>query len=194
MKTPFTGKQADVFQWLLLAVGIFIIYKIYKGFSNIGSGLGLTDAKADAAADAAEASIYVKADWPAEVVKRFTGTGIKPKEAEALAVKVFTSNPYDSARVIYDAKSAVRVGVSGLADDEEKVLNVYRLANSQFELAGIARAFSTLYKRDMFSYLDTFLSNKTLESLHKIAKVKPIYPEAIKKAAKTWKVKLPYIK
>lgn len=195
MKTPFTGKQADVFQWLLLAVGVFIIYKIYKGFAGIGAGLGLGgDPQADAAATAAEASIYVKADWPGEVIKRFTGTGISTKEADALSKKIFSTNPYDSARIIYDAKSAVRVGVAGLADDEEKVLNVYRLAGSQFELAAIAKAFSATYKKDLFGYIDTFCSNKTIESLHKIATTKPIYPQAIKTAAKTWKVKLPYIK
>jgi hypothetical protein len=194
MKTPFTGKQADVFQWLLLAVGVFILYKVYKGISNVGSGLGLGDAKADAAADAAEASIYVKADWVTDVIKRFSGTGITPAQAQTLTIQSLTANPYDSARVIYDAKSAVRVGVSGLADDEEKVINVYRLAGSQFEMAAIALAFSTLYKRDMFAYMDTFLANKTLESLHKVAKTKPIYPKAVKEAAKKYKVKLPYIK
>jgi hypothetical protein len=191
---PFTGKQNDIFQWLLLAAGVFIVYKVYKGFSNIGAGLGLSNPAADAAADAAEASIYVKSDWPGEVIKRFTGTGIDTKEAQALALKTFTSNPYDSARVIYDAKSAIRVGVAGLADDEEKVLNVYRLAGSQFELAAIAKAFSTIYKKDLFGYLDTFLSNSTIQSMHKIAKTKPIYPAAVKTAAKTWKVKLPYLK
>ena len=192
MKTPFTGKQADIFQWLLLAVGVFVIYKVYKGISNIGGIFG-SGAAADAAADAAEASIYVKPDWHTEVIKRFQGSSINQKEANALT-KVFVSNPYDSARMIYDAKSAVRVGVAGLADDEEKVLNTYRLAGSQFELAAISAAFSQTYKRDLFGYIDTFCSNKTIESLHKIAKTKPIYPAAIKKAAAKYKVKLPYIK
>jgi hypothetical protein len=194
MQTPFTGKQNDVFQWLILAVGVFVVYKVYKGFSNIGSGLGLSNPAADAAADAAEASIYVKPNWFIETAKRFIGAGISKQQANTLLQKTFTGSPYDSARIIYDAKSAIRVGVAGLADDEEKVLNVYRLAGSQFEMAAIAYAFSEIYKRDLFGYIDTFLSNSTIQSLHRTAKTKPIYPPAIRAEAKKYKIKLPYIK
>lgn len=195
MNTPFTGKQADVFQWLLLAAGIFIVYKVYKGISNVGSGLGLTsDPQAEAAAKAAESSNYVKPEWVTEVIKRFKGAGVPVTEADAILKAALTESPFKGADSIYKAKSAVRVGVAGLTDDEEKVLNVYRLAGSQFELAAIARAFSSLYNRDLFGYIDTFMSNASIESLHKIAKTKKIYPPAITAAAKKYKVKLPYVK
>ena len=45
-----------------------------------------------------------------------------------------------------------------MGDDEEKVYNVFRLLQTQYQLSFLASVYSTAYKTDLFEYLNSFLS------------------------------------
>jgi hypothetical protein len=68
-----------------------------------------------------------------------------------------------SAVNIYEAKWG---GTWGLSDKEELAVGAITSAGSLVNVSYIASVFQNLYKRDLFSYLETFLENDNWRSIN----------------------------
>jgi len=69
---------------------------------------------------------------------------------------------------LYNAKGIFK-------DDENSVLDVFRNLQTQYQLSFLARIFSFFYKKDMLSYLKTFMNDDNLKEVLEIIKNYPQY-------------------
>ena len=78
-------------------------------------------------------------------------------------VTITSAKANTSAVNIYEAKWG---GTWGLSDKEEKAVGAITSAGSLVNVSYIASVFQNLYKRDLFTYLDSFLENDNWRSIN----------------------------
>jgi len=78
-------------------------------------------------------------------------------------VTISSAKANTSAVNIYEAKWG---GTWGLSDKEELAVGAITSAGSLVNVSYIASVFQNLYKRDLFSYLETFLENDNWRSIN----------------------------
>lgn len=78
-------------------------------------------------------------------------------------VTISSSKANTSAVNIYEAKWG---GTWGLSDKEEMAVGAITSAGSLVNVSYIASVFQNLYKKDLYTYLDTFLENDNWRSIN----------------------------
>ena len=78
-------------------------------------------------------------------------------------VTITSSKANTSAVNIYEAKWG---GTWGLSDKEEMAVGAITSAGSLVNVSYIASVFQNLYKKDLYTYLDTFLENDNWRSIN----------------------------
>lgn len=78
-------------------------------------------------------------------------------------VTITSSKANTSAVNIYEAKWG---GTYGLSDKEEMAVGAITSAGSLVNVSYIASVFQNLYKKDLYTYLDTFLENDNWRSIN----------------------------
>jgi len=59
-------------------------------------------------------------------------------------------------------------------DDETAVVSVFRYLKTQTQLSQVAKVFYSLYKTELFTFLESFLNEKELSKLYEIAQGLPV--------------------
>lgn len=198
MQTKYStgNKYADL---AILALVLYLVYRIVKVFTEGLSGIEKTfgvdkeskelEAKAD---ETSRAAYFDPETWYKTLVKKGK-TNTTDKVRASITATVYTGTaPSLYAKIIksiYDAKAGIRIGTIGIGggsggglgqDNEEAIINIFKSANSQFEISLISYLFAKEYGRDLFAYLDSFVTNKTIDSIRRIAEGKPVNPSKLK--------------
>lgn len=111
----------------------------------------LKDSKDDKKVDASSRSEW----WSASYFKTHNGSALM-KQADI----------HKAAETIYDAKGYVY-------DDESAAIGVIRNIQYKSQISQLAETFNTMYKKDLYAYLLSFLSQDQMVQLIDIVKNKP---------------------
>lgn len=157
-----SGQVGEYLKIGLYMAGAFIAYKAIKGLAETFGIIktkeesGLETATEQASQSSTEASttnallsfspLYSNALVEA-YLKKFAGKTWDTKKQE----KIDRSKFLELAKDILDAKGYFN-------DDENKLYNVFRIIQTQYQLSLLARVFGTYHKKDLLEYLKSILN------------------------------------
>ena len=144
-----TSTQYIVYGVVAVAVLAVAYFGIIKPILN---GLGITKDKNDREAD----------DVKDDVTKSQVLSDLFYK-SNPNKVTISTAKANTSAVNIYEAKWG---GSWGLSDKEEMAVGAITSAGSLVNVSYIASVFQNLYKKDLYTYLDSFLENDNWRSIN----------------------------
>ena len=134
-------------------VGIAVLAVAYFGIIKpILNAVGLTSSKDDRQTDNIQEDLTEEA-----ILSPLLYNQNKNK------VTITSSKANTSAVNIYEAKWG---GTWGLSDKEEMAVGAITSAGSLVNVSYIASVFQNLYKKDLYTYLDSFLENDNWRSIN----------------------------
>lgn len=175
-------KSSQVLGYVKIAAILGVAYLGFKAIKNLAETFGLVKSEAeekiDTATGAAGGSTLetqsnnpflsfspqylgaLKEAWQKKYPKK-VWNGTKQLKFDAAAYKKF-------ADTLYNAKGIFK-------DDEDSVLDIFRNLQTQFQVSQLATFFSFFYKKDMLSYMKTFMNDSNLKDVLEIIKNYPQY-------------------
>ena len=198
MQKISTGnKWAD---YALLAIGLYLVYRIVmvlvSGISGIEKVFGVDKESRELEERAKETgrAVYFDTDfWYKTLIKAKKIAPNADKVKASITATIYTGRkPSDyvkTVEAIYKAKAGVRIGSVGLfggsggglgTDNEEALTNAFKNTNSQYEISLLSYLFGKYYGRDLFGYIDSFVTNKTIDEIRYICENKPEKPAKLK--------------
>ena len=175
------AKSKEVAEYIKIALYVGLAYLGYKAIKNISETFGLTKSEADIDVEKA----IEQAGGSSIAIQNNPFIAFAPAYASALIneynkkykPKVFNFNTQFGMKasvlgslpqLIYDSKGF-------FYDDPEILYGVFRKIQTQYQLAIVSSIFTTKYKKDLITYLKSFLNSSELKVVTDIVKNYPKY-------------------
>ena len=156
------NKQFEILKWILVAAVLFMLYKLLNKFGLLGQ---TDDEKGARELELGTITKDIRDDKQTQQnVKRATGKK-KPNAQDILRIVSDSSTMLRLSTEIYNAH-----GITN--DDEDAIYNAFRQLKSQYDAQMFAGFFKQRYKKDLFSWLDSFLDSEELAKINQIIKDK----------------------
>lgn len=175
-------KSTQVLGYVKIAAILGVAYLGFKAIKGLAETFGLVKSEAEEKIDkgteqAGGSTIEAQSNNPylsfspaylyalkrawAEKYPKKVWNGTKQLKFDPTAYKKF-------ADTLYNAKGIFK-------DNENSVLDIFRNLQTQFQLSQLAVFFSVFYKKDMLSYMKTFMDDDNLKEVLEIIKNYPQY-------------------
>tara|TARA_R110000868_G_scaffold402001_1_gene677901 strand:+ start:739 stop:1278 length:540 start_codon:yes stop_codon:yes gene_type:complete len=174
-------KSSDVGEYIKIGLYIGGAFLAYKAIKKLSETFGLTKSEADVATEEA----IEQAGGSSVNVGNSPFLAFSPSYAATLindynktkAPKVFNYiNQFGAKASILGAMPKMLYDSKGFFyDDPERTYNIFRLIQTQYQLAIVASIFSTKYNKDLLTYLKSFLNAEELNIIVNIVKNYPKY-------------------
>lgn len=152
-------KQLEIFKWILMALALYMIYKLLNKFNLLGTS---EDTKAATALGSSNALAEINKDNPLvkdAIVNGKTYAKMTPAERGSLAPN--SSKFGGWIQDLWDASGTFN-------DNEDDVYNIFKLLSSQYETSLFAATFKVIKGKDLYLYLKSFMSDGELAEVYDI--------------------------
>ena len=178
-------KADELNKWIVpglkLAGGVTILFAGYKLLQKVGliktnEETTATANEESATADTtkiqtAKSIIAFNPSYRTAIVKAYVnkyGSTGATKFDTAKQIKFTQSQVNSLIKSIYDCKGTFK-------DDKSKLLTVFKDIQTQYQLSYIAGIFKSVYSKDLYTYLQSFLNEDELLPIQNIVKNYPLY-------------------
>ena len=174
-------KSSDVADYLKIGLYVGLAFVGYKAIKKLTETFGLTKSEADVETEQA----IEQAGGSSVTIGNNPFLAFNPGYAATLindynktkAPKVFNYiNQFGTKAALLGGMPKLLYDSKGFFyDDPERTYNIFRLIQTQYQLAIVSSIFSTKYKKDLLTYLKSFLNSSELKVITDIVKNYPKY-------------------
>lgn len=175
-------KTKQVISYVKIGAILGIAYLGYKAIKNLAETFGLVKSEAEEKIDTATTSaggstIETQSNNPFLSFSPQYTTALVAAWQKKYPNKVWNAKQqfkFDTmiyknfADTLYNAKGIFK-------DDENSVLNIFRNLQTQYQVSFLAMIFSFFYKKDMLTYMKSFMDDNNLKEVLEIIKNYPQY-------------------
>jgi acyl-CoA-binding protein len=136
----------DLKKYIPYAIGLIVIYIIYKQFTGAKAKVKLVD----------NLDIFSYQKWIDTKAKFPKAQQLSSPEIIALVDRIYNAKGYFN-------------------DDEQAIYGVFRAMKTQSQISALAKRFNQLKAQDLYSYLKNYLNEEELLTVKKIIDQKPKY-------------------
>ena len=164
-------KQFEVIKWILFGIALYMVYKLLNKFGLVGTTENDDKVKAlgegSVVGDLGLTKTNKVVDDAVKKVQKDLG-----RKVAAGDMKAVLSSPRQMMEYYYElinAPAAATMQSKSLYDDDEDaVFNVFRKLRNQYDVHVFAVFFKTQSKKDLFAFLDSFLSTSEIAKIQDI--------------------------
>jgi len=174
--------SSSVKEYIKIGAYLGIAYLGYKAIKGIAEKFGIVKSEAEQSIDTGTTSA---GGSTIEVQNSNPFLSFSPQYSNALVSawqKKYPNKTWDNKKqlkfdlMLYKTYADSLYNAKGIfKDDENSVLDIFRNLQTQYQLSFLSRTFSFYYKKDMLSYLKTFMDDNNLRDVLEIIKNYPQY-------------------